>query len=37
MRLLEKEITYLKDLLKMKRNGVGIDVDNAEKVKKLQH
>lgn len=36
MRNLEKEIAYLKDILKMKRTGVELDVNMAEKVKKLQ-
>lgn len=36
MRNLEKEIAYLKDLLKLKRNGIPIDIDNTEKMRRLQ-
>lgn len=36
MRNLEKEIAYLKDVLKMKRTGVEVDVDMTDKMKKLQ-
>lgn len=36
MRNLEKEIAYLKDVLKMKRNGVQIDPNMADRVHKLQ-
>lgn len=37
MNKLEKEISYLKDILKMKRNGTTIiDADMNEKLKKLQ-
>jgi hypothetical protein len=37
MNKLEKEISYLKDVLKMKRNGTSvIDVDLNDKYKRLQ-
>ena len=36
MRNLEREIAYLKDILKMKRTGVEIDVDITDKFKRLQ-
>jgi len=37
MNKLEKEIAYLKDILKIKRNGAAvIDVDLNEKFKRLQ-
>lgn len=37
MRNLEREIAYLKDILKMKRTGVEIDVDITDKFKRLQN
>ena len=36
MRNLEKEIAYLKDILKMKRTGVEVDVNLNDKMKKLK-
>ena len=36
MRNLEKEVAYLKDLLKLKRNGIAVDVDASDKLKRLQ-
>lgn len=37
MRNLEKEIAYLKDVLKMKRTGVEVDVNMIDKMKRLQN
>ena len=37
MRNLEKEIAYLKDVLKMKRTGVEVDVNMIDKMKLPVH